>query len=166
MAGYGGNLPGNGVVFDGDGRLASKSRETVPAQPVDATPSNQLICQHFSSRVDLYGRTQSEPKQGSVPFESTLANEITLVDSYKKTSSKCCNDPLRPPRFSGPICSGIGTKPNGCEISQWFVPAVTEVLQNGVYRWAWGWGGTPGVYDGTKSTTDLAQCSQVGAGVL
>ena len=36
-------------------------------------------------------------------FESTLANEISLVDSYKKTSSKCCNDPLRPPDLSGLI---------------------------------------------------------------
>jgi hypothetical protein len=31
----------------------------------------------------------------------TPANEISFLDSYKKTLSKCCNDPLRPPRFSG-----------------------------------------------------------------
>ncbi len=30
---------------------------------------------------DLYGRTQSEPKQGFVLFELTPANEISLVDS-------------------------------------------------------------------------------------
>jgi hypothetical protein len=38
----------------------------VPDQPVVATPSSQLICQHSSSGIDLYGRTQSELKQGSV----------------------------------------------------------------------------------------------------
>ena len=57
----------------------------MPAQPVDATLAKQLIRQYFPSRIYLYGSTQSEPKQGSVPFESTLANEISLVDSYKKT---------------------------------------------------------------------------------
>jgi hypothetical protein len=31
----------------------------------------------------------------------TPANEISFLDSYKKTLSKCCNDPLRPPRLSG-----------------------------------------------------------------
>ena len=29
----------------------------------------------------------------------TPANEISLVDSSKKTLSKCCVDPLRPPPF-------------------------------------------------------------------
>ena len=30
-------------------------------------------------------------------LESTLENEITLVNFYEKTLSKCCNVPLRPP---------------------------------------------------------------------
>src|SRR6202521_518632 len=72
----------------------------MPAQPVDATPSNRLIGQYFPSRIDLYGSIQLKPKQGSVLFESTLANVISLVDSYKRTSSKCCIDPLRPPVLS------------------------------------------------------------------
>jgi hypothetical protein len=38
----------------------------VPPQPVDATPSNRLILRYFPSRIDLYGSTQSEPKQGLV----------------------------------------------------------------------------------------------------
>jgi hypothetical protein len=38
--------------------------------------------------------------------ELTPANEISFLDFYKKTLSKCCNDPLRPPRFSG-----LGGKP-------------------------------------------------------
>jgi hypothetical protein len=53
----------------------------VPVQTVDATPSNQLIRQYFPRRIVLCGKTQSEPKQGSVLFESTLANEIGFVDS-------------------------------------------------------------------------------------
>jgi hypothetical protein len=40
--------------------------------------------------------TRRGPKQGGVLFEKMLANEISLVDSYKKTSSKCCIDSLRP----------------------------------------------------------------------
>jgi hypothetical protein len=43
---------------------------------------------------------QSEPKQGFVSFESTPTNEISPVDSYKTTLSKCCIDPLRPPLLS------------------------------------------------------------------
>ena len=82
------------------GNTDSTACEVVPAQPVDATPSNQLIWCHFLSRIDLYGSTQSEPKQGFVLFELTPANEISLVDSYTKTLSKCCIDPLRPPVFS------------------------------------------------------------------
>jgi hypothetical protein len=34
-------------------------------------------------------------------FELKPANEISFLDSYKKTLSKCCVDPLRPPRLSG-----------------------------------------------------------------
>ena len=56
-------------------------RLPLPVQTVDATPSNQLIRQYFPKRIVLYGKTQSEPKQGSVLFESTLANEIGFVDS-------------------------------------------------------------------------------------
>jgi hypothetical protein len=66
----------------------------VPVQPVDATPSDRLIWQYFPSRIDLYGSRELEPKQGSVLFESKLANEITFVDSFKKTSNKCCIDRL------------------------------------------------------------------------
>jgi hypothetical protein len=56
-------------------------RVVVPVQTVDATPSNQLIRQYFPRTIVLCGKTQSEPKQGSVLFESTLANEIGFVDS-------------------------------------------------------------------------------------
>jgi hypothetical protein len=59
----------------------SLHRLQLPVQTVDATPSNQLIRQYFPKRIILCGKTQSEPKQGSVLFESTLANEIGFVDS-------------------------------------------------------------------------------------
>ena len=52
---------------------------TMPAQPVDATLSNRLSWHNPLARTDLYGTTQSEPKQGFVLFVSTLANEITVV---------------------------------------------------------------------------------------
>src|ERR1700730_13780654 len=54
-----------------------------------------------------------------VLFELMPGNEIGLPGSYKKTLSKCCNDPLRPPDLSGgttirvierlgcPDCSGL-----------------------------------------------------------
>ena len=54
----------------------AKSRETVPAQPVDATLSNRLIQHYFLQGTGLYGCTQSEPKQGSVLFASTPLSEF------------------------------------------------------------------------------------------
>jgi hypothetical protein len=60
----------------------------VPAQPVDATPSDQLIRQCFPKRIDLYGGTQSEPTQGFVLFELGATNEIGLVDSFNNEDSK------------------------------------------------------------------------------
>jgi len=41
----------------------------MPAQPVDATPSNQLIRQYFPWRTDLFGCARSKPGQGSVPAD-------------------------------------------------------------------------------------------------
>jgi hypothetical protein len=40
-----------------------------------------------------------------VLFELTPANEISFLDSYKKTLSKCCIDPSRPALLSetGPL---------------------------------------------------------------
>jgi hypothetical protein len=61
--------------------LGPTFRESLPAQPVDATPYDQLPWQYFPSKIDLYGSPQSEPKQGFALFELTPANEISLVDS-------------------------------------------------------------------------------------
>jgi len=52
----------------------AKSRLTLPAQPVDATLSNSLIQEHFLERTHLSGCIQSEPSQGSVPFDLTLVS--------------------------------------------------------------------------------------------
>jgi hypothetical protein len=43
----------------------------VPAQTVDATPSNQLIRQYFPLKTDLSGCTWSKPSQDSVPSDLT-----------------------------------------------------------------------------------------------
>jgi hypothetical protein len=51
----------------------------------------------FRSRIELYGSTPPEAKQSFVSIEATPANEISLVDSFKKTLGKCCIDPLRGP---------------------------------------------------------------------
>jgi len=40
------------------------SYKRVPAQPVNATPYNQLPLQYFPSRINLYGGPQSKPNQG------------------------------------------------------------------------------------------------------
>src|SRR6266850_8109987 len=56
-------------------------RFSVPAQPVDATPSNQLIRQYFpleNRSVRLYS---IRPSQGGVSFESTLANDFWAVEA-------------------------------------------------------------------------------------
>jgi hypothetical protein len=47
------------------------SRLVLQAQPVDATPSNQLIPQYFPWRTNLFGRIRSNPSQGSVPADLT-----------------------------------------------------------------------------------------------
>jgi len=66
----------------------------VPAQPVDATPSSQLICQYFPSGIDLYGKTLSESKQGFVLFGSTLVNEISLVSIIKGGCEQVLQRPI------------------------------------------------------------------------
>jgi hypothetical protein len=66
----------------------------LPAQPVDATPPNQLIQQCFPSRIDLHGVLNQNLNRAFVLFELTQANEIRLVDACQKTLTKCCIDPL------------------------------------------------------------------------
>src|SRR5882724_12318421 len=73
-------------------------RVALPAQPVDATPSNQLIRQYFPWRTDLFGCTRSKPSQGSVPTDLTSRAILALVFSARWVRAECCVDPLRPPR--------------------------------------------------------------------
>src|SRR6267142_4034059 len=74
----------------------------VPAQPVDATPSNALIRQCFPGRSDLFGCPRSKPSQGSVPADLTLASDLAFVFNASQVRLECCVDPLRPPDLSGP----------------------------------------------------------------
>jgi hypothetical protein len=80
--------------------LADSCREQVPAQPVDATPSNSLIRQCFPGRSDLFGCTRSKPSQGSVPADLTLASDLAFVFNASQVRPECCVDPLRPPGLS------------------------------------------------------------------
>jgi|HubBroStandDraft_2_1064218.scaffolds.fasta_scaffold71127_2 hypothetical protein len=50
----------------------------LPAQLVEATLSNSLIQPRFPERTDLSGSTQSEPSQGSAPFDSILGSDFSL----------------------------------------------------------------------------------------
>src|SRR6266404_7811434 len=77
------------------------SRLTLPAQPVDATPSNALIRQCFRGRSDLFGCPRSKPSQGSVPADLTLACDLAFVFNASRVRLECCVDPLRPPDLSG-----------------------------------------------------------------
>ena len=55
---------------------------------------NQLIRQYFPlEAIRLYS---IKTTQGSVPFESTLANDLSWSAARKQTSIQCCVDPLRP----------------------------------------------------------------------
>src|SRR6266481_6126268 len=97
------NLPGSGpskltghcyaIMFD----PVPLFRLRLPAQPVDATPSNQLIRQYFPWRTDLFGCTRSKPSQGSVPTDLTSRAILALVFSARWVRAECCVDPLRPP---------------------------------------------------------------------
>src|SRR6266850_1864443 len=71
----------------------------MPAQPVDATPSNALIRQCFPGRSDLFGCPRSKPSQGSVPADLTLASDLAFVFNASRVRLECCVDPLRPARL-------------------------------------------------------------------
>jgi hypothetical protein len=75
-------------------------RQSVPAQPVDATPSNALIRQCFPGRSDLFGCPRSKPSQGSVPTDLTLASDLAFVFNTSRVRLECCVDPLRPPTLA------------------------------------------------------------------
>jgi hypothetical protein len=77
--------------------ILTKSRFVVPAQPVDATPSNSLIQRSFADRTHLFDRTRSNPTQDSVPADLTLAGDFVFVFNASRVRPKCCVDPLNPP---------------------------------------------------------------------
>jgi hypothetical protein len=69
----------------------------MPAQTVDATPSNALIRQCFPGRSNLFGCPRSKPSQGSVPAGLTLASDLAFVFNASRVRLECCVDPLKPP---------------------------------------------------------------------
>src|SRR6266446_8137536 len=81
--------------------IHSLERLTLPAQPVDATPSNALIRQYFPGRSDLFGCPRSKPSQRSVPADLTLASDLAFVFNASRVRFECCVDPLRPPDLPG-----------------------------------------------------------------
>src|SRR6266851_5596178 len=72
-------------------------RLALPAQPVDATPPNALIRPFFPERIHLFGCTHSNPSQGSVPADLTLAGDLAFVFNASRARPECCVHPLRPP---------------------------------------------------------------------
>src|SRR6266850_1401964 len=79
----------------------------MPAQTVDATPSNALIRQCFPGRSNLFGCPRSKPSQGSVPADLTLASGLAFVFNASRVRLECCVDPLKPPISSG-ISNNVG----------------------------------------------------------
>jgi hypothetical protein len=69
----------------------------VPVQPVDATPSNALIRRNFAGRTHLFDCTRSNPNQGSVLVDLTLAGDFVFVFNAGRVRPKCCVDPLNAP---------------------------------------------------------------------
>ena len=69
------------------GANLSKSR-LVSAQPVDATPSNQLIPQYFPWGTDLFGCPRSKPSQGSVPADLTF--RPSSLTRFLMPPKMCC----------------------------------------------------------------------------
>jgi len=79
--------------------FSPSARLTLPAQAVDATPSNTLIRQGFPGRSNLFGCPRSKPSQGSVPADLTLASDLAFVFNASRVRLECCIDLLRPPRL-------------------------------------------------------------------
>jgi hypothetical protein len=72
--------------------------------------TNQCIDSTMRPREkDLFGCTRSNPSQGSVPTDLTLASDLAFVFNASWVRLECCVDPLRPPGLpvksvSGPTC--------------------------------------------------------------
>jgi hypothetical protein len=58
-------------------------------------------------RIDPYGGTQSEPKQGFVLFESTPVDEISLVDYYLGDFEQVLHRPIETTPVTGDCPLGI-----------------------------------------------------------
>src|SRR5438309_1224806 len=76
------------------------SRKVVPAQPVDATPSNQLIGQYFTPERRSVWLYSIKPIQGSVFLNQPSRPTFALRTPASRRVERCCADPLRPPGLS------------------------------------------------------------------
>jgi hypothetical protein len=81
--------------------LAARFRESLSAQLVDATPilSSGLIM--GCSGMVFRGCRSFFPKQDAFSLHLCSRTFLAFGIPGLGSSSKCCDDPLRPPRFSG-----------------------------------------------------------------
>ena len=73
----------------------------VPAQPVDATPSNRLIRQSFPLENRSVRFYSIRPSQGGVPIESTLANYSYLLSPLQVDFELVLRRPIETARITG-----------------------------------------------------------------
>jgi len=81
------------------------SRLVVPAQTVDATPSDPLIRQHFPGATDPFGCTRSKPSQGGIPTDLTLASDFSVCFQGFVDSSGVLHRPTETTRIIGNLKS-------------------------------------------------------------
>ena len=91
--------PGHGPHSEKTCRFNRSMQHHLPSWAKD-TSHRESIC------TALFNQNLS---RAFVLFELTQANEISILDSYKKTFSMCCNDLLRPPDFPGLGAKSLGT---------------------------------------------------------
>src|SRR6266478_3584231 len=86
---------------DSNSAAKARFREAVPAQPVDATPSNQLIRQYFSRAPISKAVLNQNLNRAVFSFNQRSRMNLAFETPADTSSAECCVDPLRPPRFSG-----------------------------------------------------------------
>ena len=70
----------------------------LPAQPVDATPSNAFIRPYFPGRIGLFGCPRSKPSRWC-PADLTVASDLAFVFKASRVRPECCVDLLRSPHL-------------------------------------------------------------------
>jgi hypothetical protein len=70
------------------------------AQPVDATPSNELTPQYFPLESRSIRLQSIRPSQSGVPFESTLVNDFWLLSLLQVNSELVLRRPIETAAFT------------------------------------------------------------------